>query len=77
MGLDAEVLEMFVDMATDPTTPEPVLRAAVRALAEFVAHAQYAEQDNSRDALYFAVRAIVAPVAARHDPRLTTTRLAA
>jgi hypothetical protein len=77
MGLDAEILDMFAGMAGDPSTPEVVLRAAVLALSEFVAHAEFAEDDTSRDALLFAVRTIVAPVAARFDPQLTAPRLAA
>lgn len=66
MHLESDLLNMFADMAGDPTTPEPVLRAAVLALTQFAAHAQYAEHDNSRAALRFAVRTIVAPAAARH-----------
>jgi hypothetical protein len=77
MGIDNDVLEMFAGMANDPTTPDAVLRAAVRALAQFVAHAQFAEGENSRAALHFAVRTMVAPIAARHDPRLDPVRLAA
>jgi hypothetical protein len=77
MGIDNDVLEMFADMANDPTTPDAVMRAAVRALTQFIAHAQFAEGDNSRAALHFAVRTLVAPVAARHDPRLDPVRLVA
>jgi len=66
MYLDTDILSMFADMANDPTTPEPLLRAAVLALTQFAAHAQYAEHDNSHAALRFAVRTIVAPAAARY-----------
>jgi hypothetical protein len=63
MSLDFDLLDRLEHLAADPATPEETLRSLMRALARFIAHAQFADSHNSQAALQFALRAAAVPVA--------------
>jgi hypothetical protein len=63
MSLDFDLLDRLEHLAADPATPEETVRSVMRALARFIAHAQFADPYNSQAALQFALRAVTVPAA--------------
>jgi hypothetical protein len=58
MWLETDILDHLTALADDTETPEELVRGALRALAQFISHAQFHDRENSEAALSFALRTI-------------------